>query len=62
MMNDSKDMLKIKKSYWRKKYKKYDGSKKLLAPPIYYNEIMEDVTKGKLVTTTQIRNYLAKQD
>ena len=32
------------------------------APPIYYDELMKKVPKGKLVTVSQMREYLAKQN
>ncbi len=27
------------------------------APPLYYDELMKKVPKGKLVTVSQMRNY-----
>lgn len=33
-----------------------------LAPPIYYNELMKRVSKGKLITVSQMRDYLAKEN
>lgn len=33
-----------------------------LAPPIYYNELMKRVPKGKLITVSQMRDYLAKEN
>lgn len=32
------------------------------APPLYYNELMKKVPKGKLITINQMREYLAKQN
>ena len=31
------------------------------APPLYYDELMKKVPKGKLITVSQMRNYLAKK-
>lgn len=33
-----------------------------IAPPMYYDEIMKKVPKGKLITVTKIREYIAKQN
>lgn len=32
------------------------------APPLYYDELMKKVPKGKLITISQIRDYLAKEN
>ena len=40
---------------------RYGGPKMLLAPPLYYDEIMKRVPKGKLITADRIREYLAKR-
>lgn len=61
MLNSSKDMPKILIIKDEKTIKKY-GKKMLIAPPIYYDEIMKKVPKGYLVTTSQIRTYLAKKN
>lgn len=34
----------------------------IIAPPLYYDEIMKKVPKGKLLTTDQIRKYLAQKN
>lgn len=59
MMRNSKDMPKINIITDEKTIKKHGGNKMLLAPPLYYDEVMKKVPKGKLLTTSQIRNYLA---
>lgn len=62
MMKNNKDMPKIQIINDEKTIKKYNGNKMLLAPPIYYNEIMKKVPIGKLITVNQIRDYLAKNN
>ncbi len=61
MMNSSKDMPKILIIKDEKTIKKY-GKKMLIAPPIYYDEIMKKIPQGHLITTSQIRTYLAKKN
>lgn len=61
MMNNNKDMPKIIVINDDKTIKKY-GKRMLIAPPLYYNEIMKKVPKGQLVTTNQIRTILAKEN
>lgn len=60
MLKNNKDMPKIQIIQDEKTIKKYGGNKMFLAPPIYYDEIMKKVPKGKLITVKQIRNFLAK--
>ena len=62
MMNNNKDMPKIKIVEDEKTIKKYGGTKMFFAPPIYYDELMKKVPKGKLVTVSQMRDYFAKQN
>ena len=62
MMNNNKDMPKIQIVEDEKIIKKYGGTKMFFAPPIYYDELMKKVPKGKLVTVSQMRDYLAKQN
>ncbi len=62
MMKNNKDMPKIQILKDEKMIKKYGGSKMFFAPPIYYNELMKKVPKGKLITIYQMRNYLAKEN
>lgn len=59
MMNNNKDMPKIQIIKDEKTIKNYGGNKMFLAPPSFYDELMKKVPKGKLITITQIRNYLA---
>lgn len=62
MMNNSKDMPKIQIVKDETTIKKYGGSKMFLAPPIYYDELMKKVPKGKLITVSQMREYLARNN
>lgn len=62
MMNNNKDMPKIQIIKDKKTITKYGGNKMLIAPPIYYDEIMKQVPIGKLITTTQIRKILAEKN
>lgn len=62
MLNDNKDMPKIKVINDEKTIKKYGGTRMLLAPPLYYEKLMRKVPKGKLITAGQIRKYLAKEN
>lgn len=61
MMNNNKDMPKIQIVKDEKTVKKYGGNKMFFAPPIYYDEIIRKIPKGKLLTISQIRTYLAKK-
>ena len=62
MMNNNKDMPKIQIVQDKKIIKKYGGTKMFFAPPIYYDELMKKVPKGKLMTVSQMRDYLSKQN
>ena len=62
MMNNNKDMPKIQVIKDEKTIKKYGGTKMFFAPPIYYDELMKKVPKGKLIIVSQMRDYLAKQN
>ena len=61
MMHIKKDMPKIQIITDEKSIKKYGGNKMFIAPPIFYDELMKKVPKGKLLTVSQMRNYLAKK-
>lgn len=62
MLKNNKDMPKIQIIQDEQSIKKYGGSRMFLAPPIYYDALMKKVPEGKLITTRQIREYLAKQN
>ncbi len=40
---------------------RYGGTKMLLAEPLAYSNIMSKIPKGKLITSVEIRNYLAQK-
>lgn len=62
MLNDNKDMPKIKIINDEKTIKKYGGTRMFFAPPLYYDKLMRKVPKGNLITVRQIREYLAKEN
>lgn len=62
MMNEDKGMPKIQIITDENTIKKYGGSKMFFAPPIYYDELMKKVPKGKLITVGKMRAYLAKKN
>lgn len=61
MLNNNKDMPKIKILTDEKSIKRYGGEKMFLAPPLYYDEVMKRIPKGKLITLKDIREYFAKK-
>lgn len=61
MLMNNKDMPKIIIIEDEKSIKKYGGKKMLIAPPIYYDEVMKKVPFGKVITAGQIREYLSNQ-
>lgn len=61
MMNNSKDMPKMIIVTDERTIRRYCGNKMFIAPPIYYDYIIKKIPKGKLVTTSQIRDYLAEK-
>ena len=62
MLNDNKDMPKIKVIDDEKTIKKYGGTRMFFTPPLYYDKLMRKVPKGNLITAGQIREYLAKEN
>ncbi len=62
MLNDKKNMPKIQIVEDEKTIKKYGGNKMFFAPPIYYDELMKKVPKGKLILSSQMRDYLAAKN
>lgn len=61
MLMNSKDMPKIITITDEASIKKYGGNKMLIAPPIFYDEIIRKIPYGKLITTSEIREELAKK-
>lgn len=62
MLNNSKDMPKIKIVSDEKTVSRYGGTKMFFAPPIYYDKLIKMVAPGKLLTIGQMRVYFAKQN
>lgn len=62
MMQNNKDMPKIQIIKDERIIKRYGGTTMFFAPPLYYDKIMKLVPKGKLITVTQLRDYLAKKN
>lgn len=62
MLNNSKDMPKIVIVKDEKTIKTYGGNKMLIAPPIYYDEVIKKIPKGQVITTKEIREYLALEN
>lgn len=60
-LKDSKDMPKIVEVTDPAAVARYGGTKMLIAPPLFYDEIMKKVPSGKLLTAYMIRDYLAKK-
>lgn len=61
MLNNSKDMPKIIEISDEKSIQKYGGNRMLIAPPIFYDEAIKLIPKGKLATISTLRKYLAKK-
>ena len=60
-LNDSKDMPKIITLDDEKIIERYGGKNMLIAPPLEYNDIMSKIPEGKIITTKEIRTFLAKK-
>ena len=58
-LKDSKDMPKIVVLDDEKPIERYGGKNMLVAPPMEYNDIMARIPEGKLITTVEIREFLA---
>lgn len=61
MLNNSKDMPKIKTITDEKSIKRYGGSKMYFAPPIDYDAVMKKIPFGQVITTGEIREYFARK-
>lgn len=63
MLHESKGMPKIQILTDEKSIKKYGGEKMYFAPPLTYDEKMKKkIPEGKVITTGEIRAYLAKKN
>lgn len=60
-LNDSKDMPKIAVLEDPKMIERYHGRRLLIAPPLDYDALMKQVPAGRLVTSDQIRDHLARK-
>lgn len=60
ILNNNKDMPKIQIVTDPQTIKRYGGSKMYFAPPIEYNNIMQKIPHGKIITVEKIRAYFAK--
>ena len=60
-LNDSKDMPKIIEIADEKSIERYGGSLMLIAPPLDYNGIMAQIPEGKIITVSEIRQFLAQK-
>ncbi len=61
MLKNDKDMPKVKIVRDKNIIEKYGGRRMLIAPPSAYDELMKVVPYGKLITTKQMRDHLAKK-
>ena len=61
MLQDSKDMPKIKVITDGPSIEKYGGSRMYFAPPIDYDKIMRMIPFGKVITVGKIREHFASK-
>lgn len=59
MLKDNKGMPKIQIITDRDSIEKYGGSRMYFAPPIAYDEVMNQIPYGKVITVGKIREYFA---
>lgn len=59
-LNTSKDLPKVEFVGFDSKMAKRFGGNMLIAAPIQYDEIMKTIPEGKLITSDEIRAFLAK--
>lgn len=62
MLHKVTNMPKIQIVTDEKTIQKYGGEKMFFAPPLTYDALMKQIPFGKLITTTELRAYLAKQN
>lgn len=60
-LQDSKDMPKIVEVTDAKSVERYGGTRMIIAAPLEYSEIMAKIPEGKVITTREIREYLAEK-
>lgn len=62
MLKDNKGMPKLQIITDSKSIEKYGGSRMYFAPPIAYDEIMNQIPYGKVITVGKIREYFAAKN
>lgn len=62
MLHNNKDMPKIQIITDEKTIKNMHGNRMFFAPPIFYDELIKQIPKGKLTTVSELRNVLAMQN
>lgn len=62
MLHTAKNMPRVDILDDEKVIARYGGTRMFFAPPIFYNNVMAKVPKGKVITATEIRSYLAKRN
>ena len=60
-LHDSKDMPKVVEITDARQIMRFGGPKMLIAPPLAYDKVMKQVPSGKVVTSDDIRSYLARK-
>lgn len=60
MLNDSKDMPRIRTITDEKSIEKYGGNRMYFAPPKDYDRVMRRIPCGKVTTVGEIRDYFAR--
>ncbi len=58
MLNNNKNMPKIV-DLDNEAAKKWGGKRMIIAPPLYYDAVMKEIPEGKIITTNEIRKYIA---
>ena len=62
MMNNNKDMPKIVRIDDPEGIKKWGGEYMVIAPPLSYDAYMKKIPKGKVITSSEIRKRVAKDN
>ena len=62
MLNEDKGMPKMQIVTDEATIKRYGGTKMYFAPPLDYDAIMKQIPFGKIITTSAIREHLAKEN
>lgn len=61
MLNDSRDMPKIKVITDQRTIERYGGDRMYMAPPLEYDAIMKSVPYGRVITSREIREFMAER-